>query len=325
MLQDLVIGGTLDLETGSGASVTRERTPNPVPRFTLRHKGPVTSGGFNWDGSTFACGSADGEIKVVDAPRAFRADQEGDGGDTQHLGGLGVVQKSFLDHTDAVTTLVFHPCARVLLSGSSDKTIRMFAYTSMSTRAFEMVAESHAVRSIAFHPTGDYFLAACRHPLLRLYVTDQPRAAPLVARVGSVQHHTQPVNHVSWSLDGSLYTSASKDGSIKIWDAVSSKVTRTISGAHDGHSVNSAVLSRNGAYILSTGRDSFIRIYDVRTGGMLRRFKVGSKFVGIEPVVESFLNIPPPRERNVTRASCVLLFGVHLMSTSCAEAKQMRV
>ncbi len=37
-----------------------------------------------------------------------------------------------------------------------------------------------------------------------------PQAAPLVANVSAAQHHTAPINHVSWSLDGSLYASASK-------------------------------------------------------------------------------------------------------------------
>jgi cleavage stimulation factor subunit 1 len=260
LLNDLVLGTTLDLDT---PAQTRARTPAPFPRLTLRHAGQPRCGAFNWDGTVFASASADGEIKVVDSQLAFRDGIE----DTS----TGAVRKTFLDHTDAVTALVFHPRARVLLSGSRDKTIRMFVYSSMSTRAFESISDSHPVRALALHPSGDFILAGCRHPLLRMYITDQPRAAPLVANVSAQQHHSEPINYVSWSVDGSQYVSASQDGSVKVWDAVSSRVTRTFARIHDGTSVNTAAISRNGAYILSSGNDSTVRVTDLRTGATLRK------------------------------------------------------
>lgn len=146
----------------------------------------------------------------------------------------------------------------------------MFAFNSMSTRSFECITDTHPVRSIALHPSGDFVLAGCTHPVVRLYQTEQPQAPALVA---VAQHHSAAVNHVSWSSSGQTYASASRDGSVKLWDAVSSRVARTLAGAHGGAEVFSAVLSRCGLFLLSAGADGSARLVDTRTGGLLRVYK----------------------------------------------------
>ena len=232
--------------------------------MNIRSKNKVSGGArcgaFDFEGSTFAAGSGGGGIKILEAASAFQ-----DGAED------APVLKTLLDHTEPVTGLRFHPRAKVLISASKDKTIRMFAYSSMSTTSFEAITDTHPVKSIALHPSGDFILAACQHPYARLYVTDEPQAAPLIS--STAQHHTAPINDISWARNGSVYCTASADGSVKIWDAVSSKVAKTVSGAHGGAPVNSVMLSHNSNYLLTAGNDSTARIFDVRMGALLRIFK----------------------------------------------------
>ena len=57
-----------------------------------------------------------------------------------------------------------------------------------------------------------------------------------------------------WSNDGKHFVSASVDGSIKIWDAVSNRCIATFLQAHDGDEVCSVTFSRNSKYVLSSGK-----------------------------------------------------------------------
>ncbi len=169
----------------------------------------------------------------------------------------------------------------------------MFAFNSMSTRSFECITDTHPVRSIALHPSGDFILAGCNHPVLRLYQTEQPQAPALVA---VAQHHTSAINHVSWGATGSTYCSAGRDGCVKLWDAVSSRVARTLHAVHGGAEVYSANLSRSGNYLLTAGADGCARVFDTRTGGMLRLYKglanngerVSATFAGLNEELRYF-------------------------------------
>ena len=61
------------------------------------------------------------------------------------------------------------------------------------------------------------------------------------------------------------YVSASVDGSIKIWDGVSSQCVATFPAAHDGAPVSSVAFTRNGKYVLSAGKDSLVKLWELST------------------------------------------------------------
>jgi len=88
-------------------------------------------------------------------------------------------------------------------------------------------------------------------------------------------------------MDAKMYASGSKDGSIKLWDGVSSKCVNTFKNAHDGNEVSSISFTRNGKvcrkilnrsarslfyslqYLLSSGMDSLIKLWELSTSRCL--------------------------------------------------------
>jgi len=85
--------------------------------------------------------------------------------------------------------------------------------------------------------------------------------------------HRSGINHIEYAPTGSVFITASQDGSIKVWDAISGKVVRTIDNAHSGKGVTTATISRNGKYILSGGFDSVRKLWDLGSGKLIHGFQ----------------------------------------------------
>ncbi len=67
--------------------------------------------------------------------------------------------RTLYDHGDAVCGLDFHPSVTVLASGSRDSTLKFFDYSKPSVkRSYKMIQEVAGIRSLKFHPSGDFML-----------------------------------------------------------------------------------------------------------------------------------------------------------------------
>ena len=76
-----------------------------------------------------------------------------------------------------------------------------------------------------------------------------------------LEGHTDCVNSAAFSPDGKRIVSASKDNTVRIWDAQTGK---PIGAPLEGHTlgVNSAAFSPDGKRIVSASDDNTVRIWD---------------------------------------------------------------
>ena len=103
--------------------------------------------------------------------------------------------------------------------------------------------DADQVRCMSFHPSGDYLVVGTNQPVIRLY--DINTAQCYVCSFPS-HYHMGGITSIKYSFDGKIYCSGSRDGSIKLWDGVSSKCVGTISQAHEGAQISSVTFSRSG-------------------------------------------------------------------------------
>jgi cleavage stimulation factor subunit 1 len=251
-----------------------EERPDMVTKFVTTHKDAVLCAAYSRDGSLVATGSDDASIKLLDVEKmkAYNALKDAGAGGGSVMDQSRPVTRTLYDHTNAVTSLEFHPHVPVLFSASRDCTIRVHNVQSSQKRAFRIVQDSHAMRAIAIHPAGDHVLAACDHPMIRLYDvhTKQAYMSPTFE-----QCHSTAVNDVAWAPDGRLFASAGQDGYVRVWDGRTMQCVKQLPCAHQNYEVSSVEVSANGKYLLTSGRDSLVRLWDIDSGAALRTF-VGS-------------------------------------------------
>ncbi len=281
---------SLDLEFDTEARIASDPAPEPAlyeTAYVTSHKSNCRAGAFSPDGSLVATGSVDSSIKVLDVDRMLaKSSMESLASGTKPIDpGSHPVIRTLYDHYEEVTCLDFHPNAPLLASGSRDFTVKIFDYSKASAKkASKTINEVEHVEAVAFHPSGSHLLVGVHDVAIRLYDSNTTQC---FISSNAKHHHFGPVTSLKWSPDGRLYVSGSMDGSIKIWDGVSSHCISTFTKAHDGAEICSVQFTRNGKrlinkimshhliafflgkYVLSSGKDSLIKLWELTTNRCL--------------------------------------------------------
>ncbi|XP_024020180.1 cleavage stimulation factor subunit 50 isoform X3 [Morus notabilis] len=221
---------------------------------------------FSLDGKYIATGSSDTSIKLFEVAK-IKQMMLPDARD----GPVRTVIWTFYDHALPINDLDFHPQNTILISGAKDHTIKFFDFSKMTAkRAFRVIQDTHNVRSVSFHPSGDFLLAGTDHPIPHLYDvnTFQCYLSASIPEIGV----NGAINQVRYSTTGGMYVTASKDGAIRLWDGVNASCIRSIVGAHGTSEATSAIFTKDQRFILSCGKDSSVKLWEVGTGRLVKQY-----------------------------------------------------
>jgi len=135
------------------------------------------------------------------------------------------------------------------------------------------------ISSVAFSPDGKYALSGSWNTTLTLWnisAGKEMKQAPRGRRsqdnsiIRTFTGHTDRINSVVFSPEGSKIISASRDNSIKLWDVATGKEIMTFKG-HKGD-INSIAFSSDARSFISGGSDGTVRLWDIKTGEGISQF-----------------------------------------------------
>ncbi len=160
------------------------------------------------------------------------------------------------DTKGAVLSVAFSPDGRTVLTGSTDKTARLWDAAAMENVS-GLFRHENSVRAVAFSPDGRTVLTGSDDKTARLW--DAATGKPL----GEPPRHKNSVRAVAFSPDGGTVLTGSEDKTARFWDAVTGKPIGE--PLHHERSVNAVAFSPDGRTFL-TGSGNTARLWDAATG-----------------------------------------------------------
>jgi WD40 repeat protein len=179
-------------------------------------------------------------------------------------------QATFQGHTGWITSAVFSPHGRRVLTASFDSTARLWeAESGKLLGSFQ--GHTGPVDSAVFSPDGRQVLTASLDATARLWEAESGKL------LATFQGHTGPVVSAVFSPDGRQVLTASFDSTARLWEAESGKLLAPFQGHTD--KVNSAVFSPDGRRVLTASgtiftalSDKTARLWEAESGKLLATF-----------------------------------------------------
>ncbi|KIM24838.1 hypothetical protein M408DRAFT_331512 [Serendipita vermifera MAFF 305830] len=163
-------------------------------------------------------------------------------------------------HTADITAISYSPNGRHIVSGSYDRTIRIWDAETGTTVGEPLTGHSNSVSSVAYSPDGRNIVSGSYDQTIRIWDAETGKAVS-----GPLSGHSDLVRSVAYSPNVKRIISGSYDQTIRIWDAeTGGAVGEPLIGHTSG--VTCVAYSPNGRHIVSGSHDETIRIWDAETG-----------------------------------------------------------
>ncbi|KAJ7745956.1 WD40-repeat-containing domain protein [Mycena olivaceomarginata] len=173
------------------------------------------------------------------------------------------LEKILQGHDDQVFSIASSPDGQRIISGSGDKTVRIWDAAMGTVIGEPLQGHDDWVSSVAFSPDGQRIVSGSGDKTVRIW------DAATGAAIGKpLRGHYDSVLSVVFSPDGQRIVSGSSDKTVRIWDTATGAAIGEPLQGHDDW-VRSVAFSPDGQRIVSGSRDETVRIWDAATGAAI--------------------------------------------------------
>lgn len=178
--------------------------------------------------------------------------------------------RNFPMHTQAVSEIAISPDGQRAVSGSLDKSVRIWDISS-GTTLHRLAGHTSSVSAVAFSPDGSRVASATG---IKYYGPEIGELKLWDAATGreerNVVQQQQLITSVAFSPDAKHLASAGYDKVVTVWDAETGRKCRTLSGHTD--IIWKVRFSPDGKSLATASEDKTIRLWDLTTGVSKRTF-----------------------------------------------------
>jgi WD40 repeat protein len=245
------------LATGGFRTVKLWRRPEPTKKFDLAGlESPPRGIAVSADGAQLAVGEEAGKIKVFDAK-------------------TGQVTKTLPGHSAAVTGVAFSADGSKLISGSQDKTCRL--WNLAESKEIGILETPSPVNAVAFVGEEKLVATGGADNQLRTWNLPVPKvegqeAPKPVKEMG----HGGPITSLQALANGAQVVSGSADGQIRVWDVANGNAVKAMS---HGAPVEAVAALPDGKRFVSVSANNTAKLFNGENNQQLAEMKGDFKAV----------------------------------------------
>ncbi|CAD2097484.1 pre-mRNA-processing factor 19 [Plasmodium vinckei petteri] len=162
-------------------------------------------------------------------------------------------------HLKKVNSIISHPSNSICISGSNDKTIRVWKGdpdTNEFVTSHVITKHKDNVHSLSLHPLENYFISSSKDSIWILHDMETGKT------IKTCKSSPSPFKNLSIHPDGMMFGIGSEDSNIYIYDIKSQEYKASLTG--HTKSIECISFSENGYYLASISKDNTLKLWDLR-------------------------------------------------------------
>eukprot|EP01083_Nonionella_stella_P037853 103139_1 len=249
--------------------------------FSQTNKSKITCASFSSDGLFNCIGSCDGTIRIFDVHKQHQSCNFNSLIKKYDSNSYSAIHRPLMStlitpgHGSAtiINEIDFYPnqsCQQ--LTSCTAGAIHFYEFNKNKNRKspISSIHECFNVKSVQYHPSGNYVIAGGEACYVRLY--DIKKEQGYIAHKNK-DNNDYNINQIRWSLNGNIFASCSDGGDIRLYDGRSMNVVNILKKHHKSEAITSIRFSKDCKYLLSAGYDHTIRLCDLRVGKQCMQYK----------------------------------------------------